>query len=124
MSNFIATLLMGEIAKFCQRWKIQELALFGSALRDDFGPDSDLDTLVTFAEGAEWGLLDHVEMQYELQILLHRGVDLISKRAIERSQNWLRRGDIKHRASPILHTRGRTCDRMKLLCLILPRSPV
>jgi predicted nucleotidyltransferase len=98
MSNFITTLPMDEIAKFCQRWKIQELALFGSALRDDFGPDSDLDILVTFAEGAEWGLFDHVQMQYELQMLLHRGVDLVSKRAVERSQNWLRRQEILNTA--------------------------
>jgi len=45
VSNFITTIPMDEIAKFCQRWKIRELALFGSALRDDFGPDSDLDIL-------------------------------------------------------------------------------
>ena len=98
MSNFIATLPMDEIAKFCQRWKIRELALFGSALRDDFGPDSDLDILVTFAEGAEWSLFDHVQMQYELQTSLHRSVDLISKRAVERSQNWLRRQEILNTA--------------------------
>lgn len=94
MSNFIATIPMNEIAKFCQRWQIGELALFGSASRDDFGPDSDLDILVTFAADAEWGLFDHVQMQQELQTLLHLSVDLISKRALERSQNWLRRQEI------------------------------
>ena len=98
MSNFIATIPRDEIAKFCQRWKIRELALFGSILRDDFGPDSDVDILVTFAEDAEWGLFDHVQMQYELQALLQRSVDLISKRAVERSQNWLRRQEILNTA--------------------------
>jgi hypothetical protein len=98
MSNFIATIPKGEIAKFCQRWKIRELALFGSILRDDFGPDSDIDVLVTFAEDAEWGLFDHVQMQYELQASLRRSVDLISKRAVERSQNWLRRQEILNTA--------------------------
>ena len=94
MANFITTIPIDEIDKFCQRWKIVELALFGSALRDDFGPDSDLDILVTFAADARWGLFDHVQMEQELQRLLKRNVDLISKRALERSENWIRRREI------------------------------
>ena len=94
MSSLIATIPGAEIAKFCRRWKVQELALFGSALRDDFGPVSDVDILVSFAEGAEWGLFEHVQMQFELQTLIGRNVDLVTKRAVERSQNWLRREDI------------------------------
>jgi predicted nucleotidyltransferase len=87
-----------EITNFCQRWKIRELALFGSALRDDFGPDSDIDVLVTFADDAEWGLLEHIQMQNELQRAFEQNVDLISKRAVERSQNWIRRQDILNTA--------------------------
>ncbi len=98
MSNFVATIPMNEITKFCQRWKIRELALFGSALRDGLRPDSDLDILVTFAADAEWGLFDHIKMQQELQALLQRNVDLISKRALARSQNWLRRQEILNTA--------------------------
>ncbi len=93
-----------ETARFCQRWKIRELALFGSALRGDFGPDSDVDVLVTFAEDADWGLLDHVQMQYELQALLQRDVDLISRRAVERSDNWLRRPEILNTAQVLFST--------------------
>lgn len=89
---------MDKIVPFCQRWKICELALFGSALRDDFGPNSDLDFLVTFTGDADWGLFDHVYMQQELQAILHRSVDLISKRALEHSQNWLRRQEILNTA--------------------------
>jgi hypothetical protein len=85
---------MNEIDNFCHRWKIVELALFGSALRDDFGPDSDLDILVTFDADAEWGLFDHAKMQQELQALLKRRIDLVSKRALERSENWIRRHEI------------------------------
>ena len=85
---------MNEIAKFCRRWQIRELALFGSALRDDFRPDSDLDIVVAFADEADWGLFDHVQMQQELQALLQRSVDLVSKRALERSENWLLRQEI------------------------------
>jgi len=96
---------MNEIIRFCQRWKIRELALFGSALRDDFGPDSDLDLLVSFAEDADWGLLDHAQMQQELQALLRRNVDLISRRALERSPNWLRRQEILSTAQILLSER-------------------
>lgn len=83
-----------EISNFCKRWKIHELALFGSALRGDFQSESDIDLLVTFAPDADWGLLDHVQMQLELEKLFGRSVDLISKRALERSTNWVRREEI------------------------------
>lgn len=86
---------------FCQRWKIQELALFGSALRDDFGPDSDVDLLVSFDYDADWSLLEHVQMQLELQELLGRNVDLVNKRALKESENWIRREEILRTASPI-----------------------
>lgn len=82
------------IADFCQRWKVLELAVFGSALRADFNPDSDIDLLVSFAPDADWSLLNHVQMQQELQALFNREVDLISRRALERSPNWLRRQEI------------------------------
>ncbi len=55
MSAVIAAVSESEIARFCQRWHIRELALFGSALRSDFGPDSDVDVLVTFSPKADWG---------------------------------------------------------------------
>ena len=99
------TLTTNEIARFCNRWKIRELALFGSALREDFHPDSDLDILVTFAPDADWGLLDHVQMQLELEKLSQRSVDLISKRALEHSANWVRREEILKTAQ-ILYSAG------------------
>jgi predicted nucleotidyltransferase len=80
-----------EVTDFCRRWRIIELALFGSVLRDDFQPDSDVDVLVTFAPNASWSLLDHIQMEQELSAILGRGVDLVSKRAVERSANWIRR---------------------------------
>lgn len=80
-----------KVAGFCSRWKIVEFALFGSVLRDDFGPDSDLDILVTFAPDAKWSLFDHVDMQDELKEMLGREVDLVSRRGIERSANYIRR---------------------------------
>ncbi|HEY9907619.1 MAG TPA: nucleotidyltransferase family protein [Thermosynechococcaceae cyanobacterium] len=88
------SLPQSEIAAFCARWQIAELSLFGSALRDDFRPDSDIDLLVAFAPEADWSLLDRVRMQQELEQVLGRDVDLVSKRAIEQSSNWIRRQEI------------------------------
>jgi len=82
------------LSDFCQRWRISELALFGSVLRDDFDADSDLDVLVVFAPDAGWSLLDHVRMEQELEALLGRSVDLLSRRSVEQSRNWLRRKEI------------------------------
>jgi predicted nucleotidyltransferase len=76
---------------FCQRWNISELALFGSVLRGDFRPDSDVDVLVRFAPDARWTLLDFVRMRDELSEILERKIDLVSRRAVEASQNPLRR---------------------------------
>ena len=87
---------------FCRRWKIRTLAIFGSALRDDFGPDSDVDVLVTFELFADWSLLDHMQMQEELEALLGRKVDLVNRRAIERSPNWIRRDAILGSAETVL----------------------
>ena len=94
-----------EIADFCRRWKVTEFALFGSVLRGDFRPDSDVDVLVTFASDAEWSLLDHVQMEQELASVLGRGVDLISRRAVDHSKNWIRRGEILSTAQVVYVSR-------------------
>ena len=65
------------IADFCRRWKVTEFSLFGSAVRGDFGPESDVDVLVRFAEDAGWSLLDLVTMQGELESLFGRKVHLV-----------------------------------------------
>lgn len=83
-----------SINAFCTRWKITELALFGSVLRDDFGPDSDIDVLATFAPDSQRTLLDEAQMEIELEQILKRKVDLLSRSAIERSPNPLRRQEI------------------------------
>ncbi len=65
-----------RITDFCLRWKIREMSLFGSVLRDDFRPDSDVDVLVSFEPTAGWDLFDLVEMKDELSRILGRDVDL------------------------------------------------
>lgn len=94
-----------EIVEFDRRWKIERLELFGSARRLDFGPESDVDILVTFADGSDWSLLDHVRMQDELADLIGRDVDLVSRRAVARSRNWIRRDAILNSAEPIFAAR-------------------
>lgn len=88
------------IEAFCRRWRITELELFGSVLRDDFGPESDVDFLVTFAPDAEWTLFDMVRMDRELERIVGRRVDLITRRTVERSENWIRRRSILETARP------------------------
>jgi predicted nucleotidyltransferase len=71
-----------QIEAFCRKWKIREFALFGSVLRDDFRPDSDVDVLVEFEEDARLSLFDFVRMQDELGGLFGREVDLVEKTAV------------------------------------------
>ena len=89
-----------RLTDFCQRWEIRALDFFGSVLREDFGPNSDVDVLVSFSPEAVWGLLDHLQMEAELSSLLGRKVELVSRRAIERSPNWIRRRAILESAKP------------------------
>jgi uncharacterized protein len=83
-----------QLAAFCKRWKIDELALFGSVLREDFRPDSDIDFLVTFEPGARWSLFDLARMQAELEEMFGRPVDLVEREAVEKSSNYIRRKSI------------------------------
>jgi predicted nucleotidyltransferase len=71
-----------KLDSFCQRWKVRELALFGSALRSDFRPDSDIDVLVSFDPAARWSVFDLLTMQEELKNLLGREVDLVEREAL------------------------------------------
>jgi predicted nucleotidyltransferase len=89
------------LADFCRRWGVTELALFGSVLRDDFRPESDVDVLVTFGPAAHPGLFDLVDMQDELARILGRKVDLVSRRGVEQSRNHLRRTAILSSAETI-----------------------
>src|SRR6266496_113663 len=83
-----------KLAEFCRRWKVSELAFFGSVLRDDFRPSSDIDLLVSFSPRAKITLFDLVRMQNELKEIFGREVDLVERRAIEKSENYIRRKSI------------------------------
>lgn len=90
-----------EIAAFCKRRQITELALFGSVLRDDFGPDSDIDVLVRFSPDAKLSFLSLDQMEEELSEMLGRKVDLLTRKSIEQSPNWIRRENILGSAKTI-----------------------
>ena len=90
-----------QLGEFCRKWKITDLALFGSVLREGFRPDSDIDVLVSFEPSARWSLMDVVEMQDELERVLGRKVDLVKRRAVERSENYIRRRHILESAEPV-----------------------
>ena len=79
------------LADFCRRWKISEVALFGSVLRSDFRGDSDVDVLVTFAPGEKWSLLDLVAMRDELKDIFGREVDLAEEKCV---RNPFKRSEI------------------------------
>ena len=89
---------MSALEEFCQRWQIQELAVFGSVLRSDFRADSDVDFLAIFAPYSSWSLLDRVRMEYDLEDILKRKVDLLDREEVESSPNWIRRQDILNSA--------------------------
>ena len=72
-----------KLAEFAARYQVAELAMFGSALRDDFTSASDVDLLVTFLPGAEVSLFDLVDMADELSRLFGRPVDLVPKSGIK-----------------------------------------
>lgn len=82
---------MEKVAAFCHKWKIAELALFGSVLRDDFRPDSDVDVLVKFFPDSHISLFDLVDMEEELAGIVGRRVDIVCREGIEKSYNQIRK---------------------------------
>ena len=82
---------MARLREFCRKWKIRELSLFGSVLREDFRPDSDVDVLVEFEPEHGWGLYDVVDMEDELRAMFGRDVDLVMKGGL---RNPIRRREI------------------------------
>lgn len=90
-----------KIMKFCRKWHISEMSLFGSVLREDFTPGSDIDVLVCFDESAHCSLFDLVRMENELKEIFGRDVDVVSRRGIEASRNTLRREAILNSAKVI-----------------------
>ena len=85
------TALPHEVTAFCKHWRVQGIALFGSVLRNDYGPHSDIDVLVKFAPGPTPGLFGIVRMERELSELFGRRVNVVTREAVENSRNPIRR---------------------------------
>jgi len=92
---------MEKIEAFYRKWKVQRMWLFGSALRDDFGPESDVDVLVEFAPDVRWDLLDVVGAEQERNEIMGRPVDLVERQCVEQSQGWIRRCHILEDATTV-----------------------
>jgi hypothetical protein len=90
-----------SMAEFCRRRHIRRLDLFGSVLREDFRPDSDIDVLVEFEAGSEPGLLQFSAIERELEAILGRKVDLVEREAVEQSENYIRRRHILRSLKPV-----------------------
>ena len=90
-----------QVVRFCKKWGVKELAVFGSALRDDFGPHSDLDVLVRFHAGRHPSLLGLCRMESDLSERVGRRVDLVERNAVERSPNYIRREAILRSARTV-----------------------
>lgn len=99
-----------QLANFCQQHHILELAIFGSVLRDDFRVDSDIDILVVFDRDSKphLSLMDLVSMEYQLEDMVEREVDLIEKRSVIDSHNWIRRKNILNTAQVIYESDQKT----------------
>jgi len=92
------TLPRKKIAEFCKRWSITEFSVFGSVLRDDFRPDSDIDVLVSIDPKAHIGLFELIDMKLELEKMFKRPVDLIEKEGL---RNPYRRQEILRTAQVV-----------------------
>jgi predicted nucleotidyltransferase len=90
-----------QIADFCRRWRITEFSLFGSVLRDDFRPDSDVDVLVAFEPGAHPGPFGLTDMEEELGRMFDRKLDVVTRRAVEENPNYIVRRHILQHLEPI-----------------------
>jgi uncharacterized protein len=100
-----------QLQEICEKWQIIELALFGSVLRDDFNSQSDVDILVSFADQAKITFFDLNTIEEQLSKLFDRPVDLVTKRAIEQSHNWIRKKNILSDSRVIYEQRSRNNSR-------------
>ncbi len=92
-----------DIARFCERWNISEMSVFGSVLRSDFGSDSDIDVLIEFDSGKAPGLA-YASMADEIEEMFDRPVDVVTRFAVARSKNPSRQKEILGTAQ-VIHAR-------------------
>jgi predicted nucleotidyltransferase len=101
MTNTGINISAEKLKEICLKNRVKELSIFGSALRDDFNSGSDIDLLITFDDSTEYSLFDIVRIKEEFEIFLERPVDLVNRKAIERSKNIFRKKAILESARVI-----------------------
>ena len=89
------------VLEFCRKWRVTELTAFGSIVRDDFGPNSDIDFIIEWEKDAPWDLCDYMDQVEELQRHFGRKVDLLSRFALEHDANWLFRKYVLSSTEPV-----------------------
>jgi predicted nucleotidyltransferase len=99
LAHHVPTSVLDAIPDFCRRWRVREFSLFGSVLREEFGPTSDVDVLLDFDPGAFWGIDEWIAMRDELEALFGRRVDVVSRASL---RNPFRRHEIL-RTRRVLH---------------------
>ena len=103
-----------QLEEFCQQWQIVEMSLFGLVLRDDFKAKSDIDILVSFADDAKITFFDLEVIEEQLSKLFNRPVDVVTKRAIEQSHNWIRKKNILEN-SRVIYEQGDGWDNKEII---------
>jgi len=96
------SLPLGRIAEICRKYDIAELSVFGSVLRDDFGPRSDIDFMAVFRHDNYGPWMAKIQqLENELSELVGRDVDIVTKESVLQSENWIRRKHILDSAQVI-----------------------
>src|SRR5438067_11764926 len=93
------------IERFCLKWRIRELDIFGSILREDFHPESDVDFLFVLEDGVALTIETWMAMEEGLQAIVGRKVDLVPRKDVESSPNYIRRKHILSTAEPLFVAR-------------------
>jgi predicted nucleotidyltransferase/uncharacterized protein with HEPN domain len=101
-----------RIRAFCMKWKIRNFRFYGSIIRDDFRPDSDIDVMVEFTPDAHTTFFDLSSMQTELETLLSRKVDLADRSSVDQSQNYIRRKGMLSGKPPVLRQMSYLLDML------------
>jgi predicted nucleotidyltransferase len=91
-----------KLLAFCEKWKVKRFEFFGSVLREDFGPESDVDCMVTFENGDDREPFDLIDMQFELEAMFGHPAEVVTREQIEESDNPFRRPSILNGARDVV----------------------
>jgi len=100
------------IRAFCKKWKIRSFCFYGSIMRDDFRPDSDIDVMIEFFPDDKTSLPDMSAMQEELEALFSRNIDLADRKSVEQSENYIRRKGMLSGKPPVLRQMSYLLDML------------